>query len=77
MIDRDKNLTVKYISRYQYLNIKVMKVGLRIHLKIKKLLDQDNVPDYSIDCDYCTYILDIDTFINLTYTLDISQFVDT
>ena len=30
-------------------------------LKIKKLLDQDNVPDYSIDCDYCTYILDIDT----------------
>ena len=29
-------------------------------LKIKTL-DQDNVPDYSIDCDYCTYILDIDT----------------
>lgn len=29
--------------------------------QIKKLLDQDNVPDYSKDCDYCTYILDIDT----------------
>ena len=29
--------------------------------QIKKLLDQDNVPGYSIDCDYCTYILDIDT----------------
>ena len=30
-------------------------------LKIKKLLDQDNVPGYSKGCDYCTYILDIDT----------------
>ena len=29
--------------------------------QIKKLLDQDNVPGYSKDCDYCTYILDIDT----------------
>ena len=31
--------------------------------QIKKLLDQDNVPDYSEDCDYCTYILDIDTVV--------------
>ena len=30
-------------------------------LQIKKLLEQDNVPGYSKDCDYCTYILDIDT----------------
>lgn len=29
--------------------------------QIKKLLDQDNVPGYSKDCDYCTYILDVDT----------------
>ena len=28
--------------------------------QIKKLLDQDNVPGYSKDCDYCTYIIDID-----------------
>ena len=32
-----------------------------IIFQIKKLLDQDNVPGYSKDCDYCTYILDIDT----------------
>ena len=32
-------------------------------LQIKELLDQDNVPDYSEDCDYCTYILDIDTVV--------------
>ena len=30
-------------------------------LQIKKLLEQDNVPGYSKDCDYCTYILDINT----------------
>ena len=29
-------------------------------LQIKKLLEQDNVPGYSKDCDYCTYIIDID-----------------
>ncbi len=29
--------------------------------QIKKLLDQDNVPGYLKDCDYCTYILDINT----------------
>ena len=28
--------------------------------QIKKLLDQDNVPDYSEDCDYCTYVVDVD-----------------
>jgi CRISPR/Cas system-associated exonuclease Cas4 (RecB family) len=31
--------------------------------QIKELLDQDIVPDYSEDCDYCTYILDIDTVV--------------
>lgn len=32
-------------------------------LQIKELLDQDNVPDYSDGCDYCTYILDIGTVV--------------
>ena len=31
--------------------------------QIKELLDQDNVPDYSEDCDYCTYVVDIDTVV--------------
>ena len=31
--------------------------------QIKELLDQDNVPEYSKDCDYCTYILDLDTVV--------------
>ena len=31
--------------------------------QIKELLDQDNVPDYSEDCDYCTYVVDIGTVV--------------
>ena len=31
--------------------------------QIKELLDQDNVPDYSEDCDYCTYVVDVDTVV--------------
>jgi hypothetical protein len=27
------------------------------------LLDQDIVPEYSTDCDYCTYIVDLDTVV--------------
>ena len=31
--------------------------------QIKELLDQDKVPDYSEDCDYCTYVVDVDTVV--------------
>ena len=31
--------------------------------QIKQLLDQDSVPDYSENCDYCTYIQDIDSVV--------------
>ena len=31
--------------------------------QIKELLDQDNIPIYSEDCDYCTYIVDLDTVV--------------
>ena len=31
--------------------------------QIKELLDQNNIPDYSEDCDYCTYIFDIGTVV--------------
>jgi len=27
------------------------------------LLDQDSVPEYSENCDYCTYIQDIDSVV--------------
>ena len=32
-------------------------------LQIKELLNQDNVPNYSDDCDYCTYIQDVDSVV--------------
>ena len=31
--------------------------------QIKQLLDQDSVPEYSENCDYCTYIQDIDSVV--------------
>ena len=31
--------------------------------ELKKLLDQNNIPDYSEDCNYCTYIFDIGTVV--------------
>ena len=32
-------------------------------LEIKKLLDQDGIPNYSDDCNYCTYIQDVDSVV--------------
>ena len=32
-------------------------------VQIKQLLDQDSVPEYSENCDYCTYIQDIDSVV--------------
>ena len=32
-------------------------------VQIKQLLDQDSVPEYSVNCDYCTYIQDIDSVV--------------
>ena len=31
--------------------------------QIKQLLDQHSVPEYSENCDYCTYIQDIDSVV--------------
>lgn len=31
--------------------------------QIKKLLDQDSIPDYSESCSYCTYIQDVDSVV--------------
>ena len=32
-------------------------------LEIKELLDQDGIPNYSNDCNYCTYVQDVDSVI--------------
>ena len=39
-----------YYKNYQY-------------LEIKKLLDQDGIPNYSDDCNYCTYVQDVDSVV--------------